>query len=118
MNAKEFFDLVSSYYAHREHAEQEYNACKTDAERQACHRNHKGVIETKWALIVNEVRRVHQAQAIVSLTEEQETLENAQKILSHIIERIRINGCELEYLKKERERLTGIIRQKSINTKQ
>lgn len=117
MQAKEFFDLVSSYYASKENAMVEYQQCKDDLSRKKCHNKWKTVIDAKWSLIACEVKRVHHAQASVALSEQQQTLENLQKNVSHIVERIRINGCELEWLKKEKDRLMVIIKMKdnSIN---
>ncbi len=117
MNAKEFFDMVSSYYAAKENAMVEYTACKDDLERKKCHNKWKAVIDAKWSLIACEVKRVHHSRSSLALTEQQQTLETLQRNVAHIVERIRINGCELEWLKKEKDRLMKLISEKDSNHK-
>lgn len=112
MEAREFFNLVSRYVTHRDHASKEYAQCKTDEERKRCTRNHNAVLNDIWGQIVAEVRRVEQALAIEQLRDQERDLDGLQKIAGHIAERMRINGCELEYLKRERERIYQLIRQK------
>lgn len=110
MEAKEFFNLVSSYFAHKEHARKEYEGCRTDAERKRCVIDHKMVLDDKWGQIECEIRRVHQVQAIQSLADNQQDIPTIQAMYSHITERIRINGCELDYLKREQRRLMELIK--------
>lgn len=110
MDAKDFFNLVSKYVAHRTAARKAYDAATTADEKKAVTKNYTAVLETIWGQIECEVRRVKQAQMLLYLKDEEGTLEGLQRISGHIAERLRINDCEREWLVRERNRILELIK--------
>lgn len=109
MDAKDFFNLVSKYVAHRTAARKAYDEA-TPEQKKTVTRNYTAVLENIWGQIECEVRRVKQAQMLLYLKDEEGTMEGLQRISGHIAERLRINDCEREWLVRERNRILELIK--------